>query len=152
MDNPIWQAVWRQVKAAYDRDEVPVGAVITDRNGQILAEAGNRVEEFHDVTAHAEILAIRAAAQILGEPRLPECDLYVSLEPCPMCATAISMARIRRLYIGADDPKGGGVFHGPKIFQQSTCHHRPEIYDGFEAEKFSQVLKSFFEAKRVSGR
>ncbi|HKX08299.1 MAG TPA: nucleoside deaminase, partial [Stellaceae bacterium] len=125
------------------------GAVVVDaRAGGVLASAGNRVEERRDPTAHAEMLALRAAADRQGAPRLTECDLYVTLEPCPMCATAISFARVRRLYFGASDPKGGGVEHGPRIFAQPTCHHRPDIYGGIDADRAGSLLKRFFEARR----
>ncbi len=138
----------QEARRAAQRGEVPVGAVITDAAGQVLAAAGNRTEELHDPTAHAELLAIRAACEKLGSPRLPGCDLYVTLEPCPMCATAISFARIRRLYFAADDPKMGGVHHGPRIFTQTTCHHAPEIYDGLGAEQAAQLLRDFFRQRR----
>jgi tRNA(adenine34) deaminase len=138
-----------EAERAGERGEVPVGAVIVDAaTSAVLASAGNRVEELCDPTAHAEILALRAATQRQGAPRLPDCDLYVSLEPCPMCATAISFARIRRLYFGASDPKGGGIEHGPRIFSQPTCHHRPEVYGGIDAERAGLILKRFFEARR----
>jgi len=126
---------------------VPVGAVVV-RNGEIIARAGNRVEELRDPSAHAEILAIREAGRALGEPRLIDCDLYVTLEPCPMCATAISFARIRRLYFGAYDPKGGGVDHGPRIYEQSTCHHAPEVIGGMEETRAAEMLRDFFRDRR----
>src|SRR5215813_9734799 len=128
--------------------EVPVGAVIVGPGGELLAEAGNRTEELGDPTAHAEMLAIRAAAAKLGAPRLVDCDLYVTLEPCPMCAQAISFARLRRLYYGAPDPKGGGVEHGPRIFGQPTCHHKPEVYPGIGEAEASALLRDFFRARR----
>ena len=137
-----------EAEAAFARGEVPVGAVITDARGHVLAAAGNRVRELHDPTAHAEILAIRAACARLGSERLPDCDLFVTLEPCPMCASAIAQARIRRLYFAADDPKMGGVHHGPRIFGQPTCHHRPEVYDGLGAEQAARLLRAFFQARR----
>ncbi len=137
-----------QAEAAAARGEVPVGAVIVDDQGRVLAAAGNRTEELNDPTAHAEMLAIREAAAARGEPRLPDCDLYVTLEPCPMCAQAISFARLRRVYFGAYDPKGGGVDHGPRVFQSSSCHHTPEVVGGLEEEKAAKLLKSFFEAQR----
>jgi tRNA(Arg) A34 adenosine deaminase TadA len=123
--------------------EVPVGAVVVHR-GEVIAAAHNRVETDHDPSAHAEILALREAARRLNSPRLTECDLYVTLEPCPMCAQAIGFARIRRLYYGASDPKGGGIEQGARIFHQSTCHHRPEIYGGLMAEECGALLQSFF--------
>ena len=137
-----------QARAAAERGEVPIGAVIMGPSGEVLAEAGNRTEETNDPTAHAEMLAIRAAAARLGAPRLVDCDLYVTLEPCPMCAQAISFARIRRLYWGAPDPKGGGIEHGPRIFDQPTCHHRPEIYGGIAERTAGELLRRFFQARR----
>jgi tRNA(Arg) A34 adenosine deaminase TadA len=138
-----------EARAAGERGEVPVGAVLIDsRSGVILAQAGNRTETDRDPTAHAELLAIRAAAAKLGTPRLAEADLYVTLEPCPMCAQAIAFARIRRLYFGAYDPKGGGVEHGPRIFAQPTCHHAPEIYGGLAESEAAAILKDFFRARR----
>jgi len=135
--------------AAARAGEVPVGAVLIDgASGKVLAIAGNRVEADADPTAHAELLAIRAAAAELGTARLAECDLYVTLEPCPMCAAAIGFARLRRLYYGAADPKGGGVEHGPRIFTQPTCHHRPEIYGGLEESQSAALLRDFFRARR----
>ena len=138
-----------EAEAAAARDEVPVGAVLVDgATGAILAQSGNRVEELQDPTAHAEMLVIRAAATGTHAKRLPGCDLYVTLEPCPMCAQAISFARIRRLYFGALDPKGGGVEHGPRIFGQPTCHHRPEVYCGLSEARAGELLRAFFRAKR----
>jgi len=138
-----------EAAAAAARGEVPVGAALVDgRTGAVLAASGNRVEELHDPTAHAEMLVLRAAAAQGAAKRLPDCDLYVTLEPCPMCAQAIAFARIRRLYFGAYDPKGGGVDHGPRIFAQPTCHHRPEIYGGFEEQKAAALLRTFFQARR----
>ena len=128
--------------------EVPVGAVVVSETGEILAASGNRTEMECDPTAHAELLALRAAAAKLGSPRLASCDLYVTLEPCPMCAQAIAFARLRRLYFGAYDPKGGGVDHGPRIFEQPTCHHRPEVYGGIGETRAGELLKAFFQAKR----
>jgi tRNA(Arg) A34 adenosine deaminase TadA len=129
--------------------EVPVGAVLVDgASGAILAVAHNRTETDHDPTAHAEMLVLREGARGLGTARLASCDLYVTLEPCPMCATAISFARIRRLYFGASDPKGGGVEHGPRIFSQKTCHHRPEIYGGIEETRAARLLQDFFRVRR----
>jgi tRNA(Arg) A34 adenosine deaminase TadA len=134
--------------AAAARDEVPVGAVIVSAEGRVIAQAGNRTRELRDPTAHAEMLAIRAACNALGAERLSGCDLYVTLEPCPMCAAAISFARIRRLYFAAADPKGGGVEHGPRIFSQPTCHHAPEVYGGIGEPDGAALLRAFFDAKR----
>lgn len=128
--------------------EVPVGAALVDAQGRLLAKAGNRVEALSDPTAHAEILALRQAAQARGSARLEDCDLYVTLEPCAMCTAAISFARIRRLYFGAYDPKMGAVEHGPKFFQQPTCHHRPEIYGGIEESRAGELLRRFFSSRR----
>ncbi|WP_425450430.1 nucleoside deaminase [Virgifigura deserti] len=137
-----------EAEAAATRGEVPVGAVIVDgTTGALLAKAGNRVEELHDPTAHAEMLVIRDAAGS-GLKRLTGADLYVTLEPCPMCAQAMSFARIRRLYFGAYDPKGGGVDHGPRIFGQPTCHHRPEVYGGIGETRAGDLLKAFFRERR----
>jgi len=138
----------RQARLAAAREEVPVGAVIVGPDGTVLAAEGNRVEAMKDPTAHAELLAIRAAAASLGAPRLVGCDLYVTLEPCPMCAQAIAFARIRRLYYGAADPKGGGVEHGPRIFAQPTCHHVPDIYSGLAEREAADLLTAFFRARR----
>lgn len=137
-----------EARAAAARGEVPVGAVIVGADGAILASAGNRTREHNDPTAHAEILAIRAACAALQSERLVDCDLYVTLEPCPMCAGAISFARLRRLYFGAADPKGGGVIHGPRVFHQPTCHHAPEIYDGIGDAASAQLLTRFFRDRR----
>jgi tRNA(Arg) A34 adenosine deaminase TadA len=129
--------------------EVPVGAVLVDAaSGAILARAHNRVERDGDPTAHAEMLAIRAAAAASGLKRLTGADLYVTLEPCPMCATAIAFARLRRVVFGAYDPKGGGVDHGPRIFQQPTCHHRPEVVGGVQEQACGALLRDFFQARR----
>ena len=134
---------------AASRAEVPVGAVLVDgESGYVIAARGNRTREARDPTAHAEMLVIREAAQAQGVERLAGCDLYVTLEPCPMCAQAISFARIRRLYYGAPDPKGGGVEHGPRIFAQTTCHHVPEIYGGIDEERAGALLRDFFAGKR----
>ena len=138
-----------EAEAAAERGEVPVGAVVVDgRTGTVLARAGNAVEATHDPTAHAEMLAIRAAAAARGTPRLPGCDIYVSLEPCAMCAQAIAFARLRRLYFGAADPKGGGVEHGARIFDQPTCHHRPEVVGGIQESRAAALLRRFFGARR----
>jgi len=140
------RAALTEAEAAAGRGEVPVGAVVVDAaTGTVLAAAGNRVEELNDPTAHAEILAIRAAADRAGAPRLPECDLYVTLEPCAMCAAAISFARIRRLIFGAYDPKGGGVENGARFFDQPTCHHRPEVVGGVGETEAGILLRTFFE-------
>jgi tRNA(adenine34) deaminase len=142
------QALAEAEKAAA-AGEVPVGAVLVDADsGAVLAAAHNRVDTDHDPTAHAEMLVIRAVARERGEKRLAACDLYVTLEPCPMCAQAISFARLRRVYYGAADPKGGGVEHGPRIFSQPTCHHRPEVYGGFEEVRAGELLRDFFRARR----
>jgi tRNA(adenine34) deaminase len=138
----------REARLAAERGEVPIGAVIIGPDGAVLAEAGNRTEEMRDPTAHAEMLVIRAAAAKLGAPRLVDCDLYVTLEPCPMCAQAISFARVRRLYWGAADPKGGGVEHGPRIFDQPTCHFRPEVYPGIGEREAGELLRAFFRERR----
>ena len=137
-----------EARAAADRGEVPVGAVLVGPDGTELARAGNRTRERSDPTAHAEMLAIRDAATRLGAERLTDCDLYVTLEPCPMCAAAISFARIRRLYYGAADPKSGGTAHGAKVFSHPQCHHVPEIYDGIGARESEALLKEFFRARR----
>ena len=129
--------------------EVPIGAVLVHGpSGDILAAAHNLVETQSDPTAHAELLAIRAASAKAGAKRLVDCDLYVTLEPCPMCAQAISFARLRRLYYGASDPKGGGVEHGPRIFAQPTCHHRPELYGGIDEARAAELLRGFFRERR----
>jgi tRNA(Arg) A34 adenosine deaminase TadA len=138
----------REARLAAERGEVPIGAVIMGPDGTMLAAAGNRTEQDRDPTAHAEMLAVRAAAARLGAPRLVDCDLYVTLEPCPMCAQAISFARIRRLYWGAADPKGGGIEHGPRIFDQPTCHHKPELYPGLGEGEAGELLRAFFRERR----
>ena len=137
-----------EAERAGARGEVPVGAVLVDAAGNVLAASGNRVEELSDPTAHAELLVLRAAAALRASPRLEDCDLHVSLEPCTMCAAAISFARLRRLYFGAYDPKGGAVDHGPRFFQQPTCHHRPELYGGIEEIRAAALLKKFFADRR----
>ncbi len=147
--NDYMDRALKEAEKAAARGEVPIGAVIVDgKSGEVLAVAGNRTEEDHDPTAHAEVLAIREAAAKIGSARLIDCDLYVTLEPCTMCATAISFARIRRLYFGAYDPKGGGVDHGACFFNQSTCHHMPEVIGGVREEECGALLKRFFSAKR----
>jgi tRNA(adenine34) deaminase len=133
---------------ARDLGEVPIGAVIVDAAGKILAGSGNRTLELRDPTAHAELLAIRDVCAKLGNERLTGCDLYVTLEPCAMCAAAISFARIRRLYFGAADPKGGAVEHGPRFFTQPTCHHAPEVIGGMSESEAAALLKQFFAEKR----
>ena len=145
--NGFMQLALEEAKAAAARGEVPVGAVIV-QGGRVIAQAGNRTVELKDVTAHAEILAIREAAQVLGSERLLDCDLYVTLEPCAMCAAAISFARVRRLYYGAADPKGGGVEHGAMFFSQATCHHAPEVYAGLEDVAAAEILREFFKSRR----
>ncbi|MEK9967502.1 MAG: nucleoside deaminase [Ferrovibrio sp.] len=137
-----------EARQAADRGEVPVGAVIINAAGAIVARAGNETRQRNDPTAHAEVLAIRAAAAALGAERLSDCDLYVTLEPCAMCAGAISFARLRRLYYGADDPKGGGVAHGGRFFAQPTCHHRPEVYAGIGEVAAADLLRAFFSVRR----
>ena len=142
------QLALAEAAAAAARGEVPVGAVIVCGDGTVLAAAGNRPRELKDPTAHAEMLAIRAACARIASERLEACDLYVTLEPCPMCAAAISFSRVRRLYYGAPDPKGGGVEHGARIFSQPTCHHAPEIYGGIDAVRSAELLKAFFVGRR----
>ena len=137
-----------EAEAAAARGDVPVGAVLVDGDGRVLAAAGNRVEADRDPTAHAEMLALRAAAASLDATRLTECNLYVTLEPCAMCAAAIALARLRRLYFGAYDPKGGAVEHGPRLFDQPTTHHRPEIYGGIEERRAGELLRIFFQTRR----
>ena len=137
-----------EAAAAGAAGEVPVGAVLVDATGTIIAAAGNRVERDPDPTAHAEMLVLREGAARLSTKRLAGCDLYVTLEPCPMCAAAIGLSHIRRLYFGAYDPKGGGVEHGPRIFDQPTCHHRPEIYGGIAERAAGDLLRRFFQARR----
>lgn len=136
-----------EARAAAARGEAPIGAVVT-LEGTVLAASGNRTIEDRDPTAHAEVLAIRAAAQAIGSERLVGCDLYVTLEPCAMCAGAISFARIRRLYFGAGDPKGGAVEHGPRFFAQPTCHHAPDVYGGIRESESAELLRAFFKARR----
>ncbi len=137
-----------EARAAAERGEVPVGAVIVDDGGRLLSACGNATEEEKDPTAHAELLAIRHAARRRGTVRLVDCDIYVTLEPCPMCAYAISLARLRRLYYGAEDEKCGGVDHGPRIFDSPACHHRPEVYGGIGERESARLLRDFFAARR----
>lgn len=140
---------WEEAKQAAARDEVPIGAVIVDpTSGNIIARNGNRTRELKDPSAHAEILVIREACEKAGAQRIPELDLYVTLEPCAMCAAAISFARIRRVVFGADDPKGGGILHGGKFYEQPTCHHKPVVSHGTLAADCSLILKEYFKAKR----
>lgn len=141
------EAAFAEAEAAAARGEVPIGAVLV-QGGTIVARAGNRTRELNDPTAHAEMLAIRDACRRAGSERLPLADLYVTLEPCPMCAAAISFARIRRLYFGATDEKGGAVVSGVRLFAQPTCHHAPETYAGIAGERASDMLRSFFREKR----
>lgn len=140
-------SAFAEARAAAARGEAPIGAVVT-RAGKIIAAAGNRTIEDRDPTAHAEVLAIRLACAALGNERLADCDLYVTLEPCAMCAGAISFARIRRLYFGAGDEKGGAVEHGPRFFAQPTCHHAPEVYGGIGESEAAALLREFFRGKR----
>lgn len=142
---------YEDAQAAAARGEVPVGAVVVSPQGQVIARAGNRTVADTDPTAHAEIVALRAACLALGSQRLVGCDLYVTLEPCPMCAAAISFARIRRLYFGADDPKSGGVEHGARVFSRDTCHHAPEVYGGMDAARSTALLQAFFAGRRDGG-
>ncbi|MEM6408453.1 MAG: nucleoside deaminase [Pseudomonadota bacterium] len=137
-----------EARAAAERGEVPVGAVLIGPDGDVLARAGNRVIEASDPSAHAEVLVIRQACKILGSERLTGCSLYVTLEPCAMCASLISQARIARLYYGASDPKSGGIAQGARVFDQSQTHHKPEIYDGISEDACAALLRTFFAAKR----
>jgi tRNA(adenine34) deaminase len=144
---PFMQLALEEAEAAGARGEIPVGAVLV-RSGEALAAAGNRTRELNDVTAHAEVLAIREGAVRLASERLTDCDLYVTLEPCTLCAAAISFARIRRLYYGAADPKGGAVEHGVRFFHSPTCHHAPEIYSGIGETAAADLLRRFFRERR----
>ena len=144
---PAMRAALDAARDAAAAGEVPVGAVVI-RGGETIAIAANAPRRLSDPTAHAEMLAIRAAAQALGRDRLEDCDLWVTLEPCAMCAGAIAHARIARLYYGADDPKGGAVEHGPRFFAQPTCHHRPEVFSGIGAAEAGDLLRAFFAARR----
>ena len=137
-----------EARAAANRGEVPVGSVVVDPAGTVVARAGNRVKELSDPSAHAEILALRAACAAAGSERLPGHSLHVTLEPCPMCAAALSNARIANLYYAASDPKSGGVAHGARVFSHPQCHHVPEIYDGIGGSESEQLLKQFFAARR----
>jgi tRNA(adenine34) deaminase len=141
------QFALEEARAAEKRGEVPVGCVIV-RDGTMIARAGNRTLVDKDPTAHAELLALRQAGAALGSERLADCDLYVTLEPCTMCAAALSFTRIRRLYFGAPDPKGGAIEHGVRFFSAATCHHRPEVYGGINETECAALLKDFFQARR----
>lgn len=145
--SPFMEAAFAEAQAAAARGEVPVGAVVV-HDGAILARAGNRTRELNDPTAHAEMLVIRQACRALASERLVGADLYVTLEPCPMCAAAISFARIRRLYFGATDEKGGAVISGGRYFRQPTCHHAPDVYPGMGETQSSELLRQFFRQKR----
>ncbi|MBN2741915.1 MAG: nucleoside deaminase [Rhodobacteraceae bacterium] len=142
------QQALEEARAAGARGEVPVGAVVVSPAGVIVARAGNRTRALNDPTAHAEVLALRAACALAGSERLPGHDLYVTLEPCPMCASAISQARIARLYYGASDPKSGGVAQGPRVFSHPQCHHTPEVYDGIASGAAEALLQDFFAQRR----
>ena len=147
LPEPMVEA-FAEAEAAAARGEVPVGAVIVDAQGKLIAKAGNQTLELKDPTAHAEMLAIRMAAQTLGSERLIDCDLYVTLEPCAMCAAAISFARIRRVYFAAGDEKMGAIENGSRFFTQSTCHHAPEVYSGIGETEAQNMLKEFFRTRR----
>ena len=144
----MMQEALNHARAAGAQGEIPVGAVIAGPDGTILARAGNRTEKDCDPSAHAEILVLRAAATLRRSPRLPDCDLFVTLEPCPMCAQAISIARVRRLVFGAYDTRGGGVDHGVRIFDAASCHHRPEIVGGVRESEAATMMRDFFKQKR----
>lgn len=146
-DPTPFDLAFEAARRAAQEGEVPVGAAIV-KGGHVVAVAHNRPRALRDPTAHAEILAIRAACLALDDERLTGCDLYVTLEPCPMCAGAISFARIRRVYYGARDPKGGGVEQGPRVFNQPTCHHAPDVYGGFREVEAADLLRDFFAVRR----
>ena len=148
MTNSFMNAALDEARLAAERDEVPVGAVVVHKN-EIISRAGNRTIELNDPSAHAEVVAIREACEKLNSQRLNDCDLYVTLEPCTMCAALISFARIRRLYIAAEDVKGGGVLNGVAFYNQKTCHHAPEIYSGIQESSGSKLLRAFFETRRL---
>ncbi|MGM4980054.1 MULTISPECIES: nucleoside deaminase [Rhizobium] len=148
--NQFMELALAEARSAGERGEVPIGAVLVLDN-RVVAKAGNRTRELNDVTAHAEIVAIRLACEDLGQERLAGADLYVTLEPCTMCAAAISFARIRRLYYGAEDPKGGGVDNGVRFYHQPTCHHAPEVYSGIGETISAEILRGFFQPKRSEG-
>ncbi|MBB5274671.1 cytosine deaminase [Rhizobium rosettiformans] len=145
--NGFMEAAFEEARAAGERGEVPIGAVVV-RDGRILGRAGNETRALNDVTAHAEILAIRRAASAVGDERLVDADLYVTLEPCTMCAAAISFARMRRLYYAAGDVKGGAVENGVRFFAQSTCHHAPDVYSGIRESEAAEMLRAFFQDRR----
>jgi tRNA(Arg) A34 adenosine deaminase TadA len=147
MIDPMQIAV-NEAKAAADRGEVPVGAVLLDAQGCVLASDGNRTEAHHDASAHAEMLVLRAAARLRQSPRLPDCEIVVTLEPCPMCAAAISAFRLRRVTFGAYDPKGGGIEHGPRIYEAPGSLHRPEVIGGVRETECAALLQDFFRARR----
>ena len=146
-DEYFMREALRQARRALAADEVPIGAVVV-REGEIISRAWNQVEMLKDATAHAEMLVIRAAAEILGSERLIDCDLHVTLEPCAMCAAAISFARIRRLYFSAGDEKMGAVEHGPRFYSQATCHHAPDVYGGLGEDRAKLLLRDFFRSRR----
>jgi tRNA(adenine34) deaminase len=146
--NHFMELALAEARSAGARGEVPVGAVLVLDNA-VVAKAGNRTRELNDITAHAEIAVIRMACEALGQERLTGADLYVTLEPCTMCAAAISFARIRRLYYGAEDPKGGGVDNGVRFYRQPTCHHTPEVYSGIAERDAANILREFFQQKRM---
>jgi tRNA(Arg) A34 adenosine deaminase TadA len=146
--NHFMELALLEARAAAARGEVPIGAVVVLDN-VVVGRSGNRTRELHDITAHAEISAIRIACETLGQERLAGADLYVTLEPCTMCAAAISFARIRRLYYGAEDPKGGAVDNGVRFYHQPTCHHAPEVYSGLAENDAAEILREFFQAKRI---
>ena len=147
MTNRFMEIAFAEARAAGERGEVPVGAVLV-LDGKVVARSGNRTRAENDVTAHAEVAVIRAASRALGQERLTGADLYVTLEPCTLCAAAISFARIRRLYYGADDPKGGAVESGVRFFSQPTCHHAPDVYSGMRGMEAAEILKDFFAGRR----
>jgi tRNA(Arg) A34 adenosine deaminase TadA len=147
-ERSFMQIALAEAELAGTRGEVPIGAVIVDAEGRELARAGNRTIELADPTAHAEMLAIRAACAALGLQRLTDCDIHVTLEPCAMCATAISFARLARVFYGAPDPKGGGIDYGARIYTQPTCHHRPQVFGGISQGRSAEMLRDFFRARR----
>ena len=149
-DNLFMGLAIELARAAYDNDEVPVGAVIVQtRNNEVISAFSNQMRQQRSSIAHAEMLAIQKANKIINNERLIGCEMFVSLEPCPMCAHAISISRLDTLYFAAEDPKGGGVIHGPKIFESSSCHHKPEVKYGLMADESSKLLRSFFKSKRL---